>query len=153
MSCGCGKPGCRKSERERTPPGKRAGEDDDVNNDNHKDPKDILLEQILEKMGTLDTMNYAIKELSESSKSQWEVVKEAMGKIDAVCKDLETTRAQVAELRKEIDNMKKSAGRPNLVADPRIEALSEEVKKLKSSTIGGCSTRAGSLPPPSVLAS
>ena len=31
------------------------------------------------------------------------------------------------------------------MADPRIEAMSEEIKKFKRSTIGGCSSRAGSL--------
>lgn len=54
----------------------------------------------------------------------------------------------MAELRKEMESMHVK-GPPSLVADPHIEALTEDVKKLKSSTVRG-STRAGSLPSGSV---
>ena len=117
------------------------------------DNKDIMLQQILDKMGTIDKMNATVNELSANSKQQWEMFKETMTKLDAVRKDLDKTTSQVSELRKEMETMKKKGagkGQPSLVADPRIEALSEEIKKLKDSTIGGCSTRAGSLPPASI---
>jgi hypothetical protein len=52
------------------------------------------------------------------------MIKETMHKLDGVRKDLDGTRAQVAQLRKEMETMKKSSHNPpNLVANPRIEAL------------------------------
>jgi hypothetical protein len=117
------------------------------------DNKDIMLQQILDKVGTIDKLNATLTELQSNSKHQWEMFMATMNKLDEVRKDLDKTASQVSELRKEIETMKKKGagkGSPSLVADPRIEAMSEEIKKLKSSTIGGCSTRAGSLPAASV---
>ena len=132
--------------------GTGAAEEEFLDVPTEQDSKDIALQQILKKMSTLDTMNSTIKELSENNKNQWDMLKDVMNKFDGVRKDLDTTRAEISELRLEIERIKKHKGKgqPNLVADPRIESLSEEVKKLKNATIGGSSTRAGSLPPASV---